>query len=85
MSYAITDWIKLGKQYSPALEALIQIRDKDKQVLLSGNGGFTNFHDLSSINGALGEQQATLDLFFALEIQKRALTYFSDGSIKNAI
>lgn len=67
LSYAITAWVELGEKYPPALEALIRIRDEDNEKLLSGKGSFDNFHDLSSINQVLGEEEATLELFLILD------------------
>ncbi len=67
LSYAISAWIELGEKYPPAFEALIQVRDKDKEKLLSGNGSFDNFHDLSAVNRGLGEDEETLELFLILD------------------
>ncbi len=67
LSYAISAWVELGEQYPPALEALIEIRDKDKAALLSGKGSFQSFHDLSAINQGLSEEADTLQLFLILE------------------
>ena len=67
LSYAIAAWVELGEKYSPAMEALIQIRDQDREKLLSGNGSFENFHDLSSINREIGDEEATLELFLILD------------------
>jgi len=78
LSYAITAWIKLGEKYSPALDALINIRDTDNKLLLSGKGTFQSFHDLSSINRELGEQDQTYKLFLILDKKypEQADTYY---------
>lgn len=67
LSYALSAWIELGEKYPPALEALIQVRENDKEKLLSGKGGFDNFHDLSAINQRLGEDEKTLELLLTLD------------------
>lgn len=67
LSYAITAWINLSKSYPPALEALTNIRDNDEEILLSGKGDFENFHDFSSINKGLGEENKTYELFLILD------------------
>jgi len=67
LSYAISTWIELGESYPPALDALINLRDENKEILLSGKGNFTNFHDLSSINRELGEEYQTYELFLVLD------------------
>lgn len=67
LSFAISAWIELGQKYPPAIQALTRIRDNDREVLLSGNGGFGNFHDLSAINSGLGDDENTLQLFLLLD------------------
>jgi tetratricopeptide (TPR) repeat protein len=67
LSYAINSWVELGKKYPPALKALIKVRDKDKEALLSGKGDFQNFHDLYAINEGLGQEEETLELFLILD------------------
>ena len=67
LSYAITAWVELGKKYPPALDALIKVRDRDKGLLLSGEGEFDNFHDLSAINRGLGKDDETIELFLTLD------------------
>ena len=78
LSYAISAWIDLGNKYPPAIEALKKIRDGDKESLLSGKGNFDNFHDLSSINQGLGEEEDTLELFLTLDNKypKQAGAYY---------
>ncbi len=67
LSFALSDWYELGKKYPPALVALKNIRDKNKNILLSGNGTFQNFMDLSSFNETLGEEKKTLEVFLFLD------------------
>jgi hypothetical protein len=78
LSYAIDAWIKLGEKYPPALDALINVRDTNKELLLSGNGDFQYFHDFSSINRELGEEDQTYELFLILDKKypKQADTYY---------
>ena len=44
LSYAVPQWVYLGEKYFPAMEALVNTRDKEKSILLSGKGSFENFH-----------------------------------------
>ena len=67
LSYALEDWIKLSKKYPPAKKALIAIRDKDEKALLDGTGDFQNFHDLSSINEYLKQEDKTYKLFLIID------------------
>lgn len=66
-SFALMYWLHLAKKYPPALDALKGIRDKDKAMLLSGNGTFDNFMDLSALNENLGEEKQTLEVFMFLD------------------
>ncbi|MEW8383219.1 MAG: hypothetical protein AB2704_15320 [Candidatus Thiodiazotropha taylori] len=67
LSYAISAWIDLGKKYPPAFEALREIRNHNRKILLSGKGNFDNFHDLSSINEGLNDEEDTLEVFLTLD------------------
>ncbi len=66
LSYALDMWLELANKYPPAMDSLIALRDKYKKVLLRGEGGFEEFHDLSSINEALDEKTDTYNLFLAM-------------------
>lgn len=63
LSFALSDWVKLGKRYPKALQALKGIRDRDAAKLLRGEGGAETFHDIQAINDALGEASQTLPFF----------------------
>ena len=78
LSYAITAWLELAAKYPPALEALVELREKNKEILLSGDGDFNNFHDLAAINQALGESEVTLELFLTLDqsYPKQSSSYY---------
>jgi hypothetical protein len=52
---------------------LVQIRDRDAQVLLSGGGDFDLFMDASFLNQYLGEENATYELFIKMEQKDTAL------------
>lgn len=73
LSFALSDWLRLGHKYPPALDALKNIRDKNKALLQTGKGSFTNFHDLSAINRTLGEDAATVELFLQMDKQYHQL------------
>lgn len=67
LSHALGAWMDLAKKYPPALDALVKIRDREKELLLSGKGKFQNFQELASINRELKEDQETYELFLILE------------------
>ena len=66
LSFALESWVDLAKQYSPAMDSLIQLRDGYKDALLKGNGTFDNFHDLFAINQYLENDDDTYSVFMNL-------------------
>jgi tetratricopeptide (TPR) repeat protein len=68
LSYALSDWIELGKRYPKALDALKAIRDQKTRRLLGGELERTLFHDVVAINDSLGESKATVELFKRIEL-----------------
>lgn len=67
LSFALADWIKLGKKYPPALEKLKKIRDDSTQKVIADDDIGGLFHDIESINDRLDEQQKTVETFKLLE------------------
>jgi tetratricopeptide (TPR) repeat protein len=67
LSFALADWVELGKKYPEALATLKSIRDEKTSRLLMGETNRGPFHDVESINDHLGEPRATVDLFKKLE------------------
>jgi hypothetical protein len=67
LSYALADWMKLGRQYPPAIDKLKSIRDEKTAQLLAGKKRRELFHDVESINERLGKSPATVELFKKLE------------------
>lgn len=67
LSFALSYWTDLGEKYPPALEKLKEIRDAKEDLIKQGEGSFELFHDVSSINRELGEEERSLDLFKAVE------------------
>jgi hypothetical protein len=62
-SYAISEWVDLGGVYPPALRALESLRDAKAESLMQGTYHASLFHDVGSINRALGQVERTRDLF----------------------
>jgi len=63
LSYAIFEWVDLGKVYPPARSALESVRDAKTESLTQGTYDVSLFHDVASINRALGQLERTRDLF----------------------
>jgi hypothetical protein len=66
LSYAITEWVELGEVYPPARRALERERDAKAKSLMQGTNDASFFHDVASINRALGQVERTRDLFKAI-------------------
>ncbi len=63
LSFALSQWVELGRRYPKAKLALLEIRDHDAQLLASGQGYARLFQDVDAINNYLGQEDATLALF----------------------
>jgi hypothetical protein len=63
LSYAISEWVDLGEVYPPARRALESVRDAKSESLMEGTYQASLFHDVASINRALGQVGRTRDLF----------------------
>lgn len=66
LSYALSDWVDLGRAYPPALLALKEVRDAKTAKLQRGEGNRALFHDVESINAWLKETGLTYQLFLQL-------------------
>lgn len=63
LSFALSSWMEIGKKYPEAIEALVEIRNRKMKLLLEGKDSHELFHDVASINEALGEPEKTVSLF----------------------
>ena len=67
LSFALSDWIELGRRYPKARRALIEIRDADVRQF-SNNGGYADlFQEITGLNQYLGDDDATVALFKSIE------------------
>ncbi len=67
LSFALAEWIDLGKLYPPAITVLIKIRDRKVARILDGALKYNLFHDVSSINSYLKQDEQTHLLFQKLD------------------
>ena len=72
-SFALSDWVELGRRYPKARQALIEIRDANTREFSEGRGYFDLFLEVSSINRELQEPDATLGLFRQIEAGDKKL------------
>jgi hypothetical protein len=63
LSYALAEWVDLGEVYPPARRALESVRDAKAESLKQGTYDASLFHDVASINRALGQVERTRHLF----------------------
>ncbi|HWD94530.1 MAG TPA: protein kinase [Verrucomicrobiae bacterium] len=73
LSFALSDWIELGRQYPKARRALVEIRDRDTRQFSEGHGNFKLFMDVNAINGYLEDDTATYTLFKKIESLDKSL------------
>jgi hypothetical protein len=66
ISFALSDWIELGRKYPKARRALMEIRDRDNREFAEGRGNFGLFQEVSAINGYLQTEDDTVALFKGL-------------------
>ena len=66
LSFALAYWVELGEAYPKAKRILREIRDKKTTSLLRGEGNREIFHDVESINRAMGCSSQTYLLFVQL-------------------
>jgi hypothetical protein len=68
LSNALDSWHELGKMYPPALEKLKETRDNSVRHMLEDKDSVREaFHDMSSINEELGEEDRTVTIFVRLD------------------
>lgn len=73
LSFALSYWKQLGDVYPPAKQALIEIRDRKTLQLQKGEGNVALFHDVTSLNRTLLENNKTIELFEQIDKVNPAL------------
>ena len=67
VSFALSDWVELGRRYPKAKQALIEIRDADARQFSEGDGYGDLFQEIAGINSYLSDDDATVALFKTIE------------------
>jgi len=70
LSFALGDWVALGKSYPPALMKLKATRDEAGQNAREGNTPRESFNDFAAINDEVKEEKKTKELFVWLDSNK---------------
>ena len=84
-SFALSDWVELGRRYPKARQALIEIRDADTREFSEGRGYFDLFLEVSSIHRELQEPDATLALFQQVEAGDKKLAQQCFGIVEGLL
>jgi predicted Ser/Thr protein kinase len=66
LSFALSDWIELGRRYPKAKQALIEIRDRGTYEIKAGRGYSELFSEVQAINHELQDDDATYALFLTM-------------------
>lgn len=67
LSFALYDWIDLGKVYPPAMDALNDLSAAHRKIILEGKSDFSIFHEYKAINGVLNKNKETVETFVQVE------------------
>lgn len=67
LSFALSDWQRLGEQYPAAMAKLKSIRDTAQKKVLEEKGDWEAFSDMSAINRTIDELAKTKDVFQQLD------------------
>jgi serine/threonine protein kinase len=63
LSFALSDWMELGRRYPKAKQALIEIRDSKTREIAEGRGYSEMVQEVQAINHELQDEDATYTLF----------------------
>ncbi len=63
LSFALSDWMELGRRYPKAKRALIEIRDNRTREIVEGRGYAEMVQEVQAINHELQDDDATYALF----------------------
>ncbi len=66
LSFALADWIELGRRYPRAKQALMEIRDRGTHEIEAGRGYSELFSEVQAINHQLQDDDATYALFLTM-------------------
>lgn len=67
LSFALSYWKALGEKYPPAMDALVEMRERTSRQILDSGATAQLFQDVASLNRTLGEDHKTVDLFLVVD------------------
>ena len=66
-SFALSSWLELAEKYPPAMDAMLEAREKAATDVRSGPDPRGSFRDVAAIDRHLGREALTLELFVRLD------------------
>ncbi len=73
LSFAMSDWKRLGEEFPAAKEKLLSIRNEQEKSLLGGKGGYVEFSEVAAIDRTYGNDKRTYELIRKLAEQSPEL------------
>jgi hypothetical protein len=73
LSFALSNWKKLGDVYPPALTAMKKTRDDKTALIEQKKGNRSLFQDVMALNRTLNEDKKTIELFRKLDQDQKTL------------
>ena len=70
LSFALSDWIRLGEKYPKARQRLVEIRNLGVSKIESGQWEFATFQEIVAISKSLNESQVAVQCFKVIDSQK---------------
>ncbi len=67
LSFALSDWKRLGVHYPPAIDKMKEIRDRGDRLLREGKDDFQLFMEVAALNATLDVSSKTTELFKLLD------------------
>ncbi len=85
LSFALSSWEQLGREFPPALEKLKSIRDSLEERVKKGEDIGGGFHDLAAINRTLNEDSRTAESFRQIDSQNAKAAAMAFHFVKPAL
>ncbi len=73
LTFGLSSWAELARRYPKAMQALIEVRDRDTQTLSNSDCDYRLFDVVAKINCLLGDDDATVALFKSIRQKDASL------------
>ena len=85
LSFALSDWRQLANRYPPALEKMMEFRDRAELWVKRNKEDFDAFHEFVRLNTQLKEEERTVYLFRWLDEYDPAFANSAYGVAQSAL